>query len=120
MNGHLECLKYAHENGCPWDEKTCIGSSSNASWHSTDSNTPYLECLQYAYQNKCPGSDKYYYQIKDRLLQHNLKMYYAYWINRLIIRKYLRSYIKHFRDRYYAPGNKGSTNAHTHFTSLIQ
>ena len=19
-NGHLECLKYAHENGCPWDE----------------------------------------------------------------------------------------------------
>ena len=22
-NGHLECLKYAHENGCPWDEDTC-------------------------------------------------------------------------------------------------
>ena len=19
LNGHLECLKYAHENGCPWD-----------------------------------------------------------------------------------------------------
>ena len=19
-NGHLECLKYAHEHGCPWDE----------------------------------------------------------------------------------------------------
>ena len=21
--GHLECLKYAHEKGCPWDEETC-------------------------------------------------------------------------------------------------
>ena len=21
--GHLECLKYAHEHGCPWDENTC-------------------------------------------------------------------------------------------------
>ena len=21
--GHLECLRYARENGCPWDEKTC-------------------------------------------------------------------------------------------------
>ena len=21
-NGHLECLKYAHENGCPWNEWT--------------------------------------------------------------------------------------------------
>ena len=22
-NGHLECLKYAHEKGCPWDADTC-------------------------------------------------------------------------------------------------
>ena len=22
-NGHLDCLKYAHENGCPWNEYTC-------------------------------------------------------------------------------------------------
>ena len=22
-NGHLECLKYAREHGCPWDEETC-------------------------------------------------------------------------------------------------
>ena len=22
-DGHLECLKYAHEHGCPWDEVTC-------------------------------------------------------------------------------------------------
>ena len=23
-NGHLECLKYAHENGAHWDEKTPV------------------------------------------------------------------------------------------------
>ena len=22
-NGNLKCLKYAHENGCPWDKYTC-------------------------------------------------------------------------------------------------
>ena len=21
-NGHLECMKYAYENGCPWHERT--------------------------------------------------------------------------------------------------
>ena len=33
-NGHLECLKYAHEHGCPWDEGTfedsvCAMSNGN-------------------------------------------------------------------------------------------
>ena len=23
MRGHLACLQYAHEHGCPWNEKTC-------------------------------------------------------------------------------------------------
>lgn len=23
QNGHLDCLTYAHENGCEWDEDTC-------------------------------------------------------------------------------------------------
>jgi hypothetical protein len=22
--GHFDCLKYAHENGCPWNERTCV------------------------------------------------------------------------------------------------
>ncbi|CAI6356034.1 unnamed protein product [Macrosiphum euphorbiae] len=21
---HMKCLKYAHENGCPWEEDTCL------------------------------------------------------------------------------------------------
>ena len=42
--GHLECLKYAHENGCPWNEFTCSNASRNG----------HLECLKYAYNNDCP------------------------------------------------------------------
>ena len=26
-NGHLECLKYAHEHGCPWDKDECIDAA---------------------------------------------------------------------------------------------
>ena len=49
--GHLECLKYAHENGCPWDEDTCEAAA----------NGGHLECLQYAHENGCPmfGDDEY-------------------------------------------------------------
>ena len=43
-NGHLECLKYAHENGCPWNEWTCSNASLNG----------HLECLKYAHDNGCP------------------------------------------------------------------
>ena len=27
--GHLECLKYAHENGCEWNEYTCHNAAEN-------------------------------------------------------------------------------------------
>ena len=40
-NGHLECLKYAHENGCPWDGETCSNAAKNG----------HLECLKYAHEN---------------------------------------------------------------------
>src|SRR5680860_920011 len=42
-NGHLECLKYAHENGCSWDEITCKSAAENG----------HLECLKYAHENGC-------------------------------------------------------------------
>lgn len=44
MNGDLECLKYAHEHGCPWDEETCRLAATNG----------HLECLQYAHEHGCP------------------------------------------------------------------
>ena len=46
--GHLECLKYAHENGCPWDEVTCSEAAENG----------HLECLKYAHENGCPWDEE--------------------------------------------------------------
>ncbi|ATZ81240.1 ankyrin repeat domain-containing protein [Bodo saltans virus] len=43
--GQLECLKYAHENGCPWNSITCKCALQNGN----------LECLKYARENGCPG-----------------------------------------------------------------
>ena len=42
--GHLECLRYAHENGCPWDVYTCRSAARGG----------HLECLRYAHENGCP------------------------------------------------------------------
>jgi hypothetical protein len=55
-NGNLECLKYAHENGCPWDEYTCN--------YAVESE--HLECLKYAYENGCPcDKEKIYILAKE-------------------------------------------------------
>ena len=45
MNGHLNCLQYAHENGCDWDDRTTEAAATNG----------HLDCLQYARDNDCPG-----------------------------------------------------------------
>jgi len=42
--GHLDCLKYAHENGCPWDDFTTLYAGKNG----------HLDCLKYAHENGCP------------------------------------------------------------------
>jgi hypothetical protein len=42
-NGYLNCLIYAHVNGCSWDERTCISAARNG----------HLDCLQYAIENGC-------------------------------------------------------------------
>ena len=72
--GHLECLKYSHENGCPWNEDTCSSAAQNGHleilnylheegcpW---DTNTcaaaalgGHLECLKYAHENGCPWDE---------------------------------------------------------------
>ena len=41
--GYLECLKYAHENGCPWDKNICAVAAKNG----------HLDCLKYAHENGC-------------------------------------------------------------------
>ena len=37
FNGHLNCLKYAHENGCSWDISICNSAAKNG----------HLNCLKY-------------------------------------------------------------------------
>jgi hypothetical protein len=44
MTGHLDCLRYAHENGAPWDEATCRYAALNGR----------ADCLRYAYDNGAP------------------------------------------------------------------
>ena len=44
LNGHLETLKWARANGCPWDEDTCTNAAANG----------HLEILKWARANGCP------------------------------------------------------------------
>lgn len=46
--GHLSCLRYAHENGCPWNESTCAA----AAYHG------HLSCLEYADMHHCPWDEE--------------------------------------------------------------
>ena len=41
---HLDVLKFAHENGCPWDRKTCEMAACRG----------HLDVLKYAHENGCP------------------------------------------------------------------
>ena len=43
MNGHLEVLKWARENGCDWDSNTCSYAAENG----------HLEVLKWARENGC-------------------------------------------------------------------
>jgi hypothetical protein len=44
LNGHLEMLLWARENGCPWNDNTCWGAAEGG----------HLEVLQWARANGCP------------------------------------------------------------------
>jgi hypothetical protein len=73
IHSHLECLKYAHENGCKWNEGACISAANNRSdakqaclalcereLLERSSNNPihsHLECLKYAHENGCKWND---------------------------------------------------------------
>ena len=44
MGGHLDVLKYLHENGCPWEEMTCQVAAGGG----------HLDVLKYVRENGCP------------------------------------------------------------------
>ena len=43
MNGHLNCLQWARQNGCDWNSSTCYVAAENG----------HLSCLQWARQSGC-------------------------------------------------------------------
>jgi hypothetical protein len=47
LNGHLEILKYAYDNGCQWDAWTCSNAALNG----------HLDVLQLAHENGCPWTE---------------------------------------------------------------
>ena len=46
--GHLDVLKYARENGCPWNEETCEEAARGG----------HLDVLKYLHENGCPWNEK--------------------------------------------------------------
>lgn len=81
--GHLDCLRYAHENGCPWDDKACTCAAlrgrleclryahqNGCAWTTyTCSNASargQLACLQYAHQNGCPWDERTCWEASTR------------------------------------------------------
>ncbi|CAB9503157.1 ankyrin repeat protein [Seminavis robusta] len=71
QNGHLDVLKYAHDNGCPWHEYTCFyaamgghydileyAHTHGCRWDSLTSHHAaaggHIDCLKYAHENNCP------------------------------------------------------------------
>lgn len=40
----MEILRYAHENGCPWNARTWVAALKNCN----------IECLEYDLTNGCP------------------------------------------------------------------
>ena len=57
-NGHLECLKYAHENRCPWTADTCEYASKNN----------HIECIKYAHEHGCSCHKKFITTIVQKIL----------------------------------------------------
>ena len=46
----LDCVKYLHEHGCPWNADTCRWAASEG----------HLDCLEYLHENGCPWDDDTY------------------------------------------------------------
>ena len=48
FEGHLDCLRYLDKNGCPWDQNTCAGAAKGG----------HLDCLKYLHENGCPWNTR--------------------------------------------------------------
>ena len=54
LEGNLEVLKWAREQGCPWDEATCAAKGG------------HFAVLKWAREQGCPWDDKTHFKPKTR------------------------------------------------------
>jgi len=57
--GHLDVLKFLHENGCSWNEETCKAAAEKG----------HLDVLKYAWENGCPWDWRTWEGVKESTLE---------------------------------------------------
>ena len=57
--GHLECLKYAHENGCHLNKYICETAAARGG---------HLDCLEYAHKNGCPCDENHVRKLLEEVI----------------------------------------------------
>ena len=57
--GHLECLKYLHDKGCPWDKTTCSSAAEGG----------HLECLKYLHDKGCPWDEELFFLLLEAVTE---------------------------------------------------
>ena len=102
-NGHLECLKYTYENGCPWNEWTCSKAAENN----------HIECLKYARENGCP----YPKEITSIIVK---KILIPKWRAFVKIRPYIKHWIEHTAKILYAENGSGRKRDYDTFVKDFQ
>jgi hypothetical protein len=55
--GHLEVLQYLHENGCPWDLGRRGEFGGEFHWCNVAARKGHLEVLKYLHENGCPWNE---------------------------------------------------------------
>ena len=68
LNGHLDCLKFIHNMGYQWDENTAIYAAQ----------CPNVEILKYVLLNGCPHNEFVCYSAIEKGLMDNLKFAYEF------------------------------------------
>lgn len=68
LNGHLDCLKFIHQMGYVWDENTAIYAAQ----------CPNSEILKYVLMNGCPHNQFVCYGAIEKGLMDNLKFAYEF------------------------------------------
>eukprot|EP01032_Pedospumella_encystans_P010466 gene10466-12227_t len=68
QGGQVECIKYLHENGCPWDTDAITEAASRG----------FLDCVTYLHTNGCPWNT---YTMKEASYNSHMKCVEYLYVN---------------------------------------